>query len=249
VVFLGLITFTTFTSIYSYRLQAKSQEFDDQGDVIPESGKIFDGMYANYTFEFLGASNNSIFRYSHVGGEFYNVTWNIHGSGSNSWIENSQNRVTSNSSGYYSYGDNRHTPIWIFTNTTIGDVMLIAVNGIFNYIFEVTYDITFDYPGLGDLEAWVLQDLGHYSGIARYEKNTGILLDGTFNWFRGSYNLSLLSTNIFSFYQGSTKLVPWYNHLILISFASVITIVIFKSVRHGSKLNPEEKLEKFNYSS
>lgn len=60
--------------------------------------EIFDGLYANYTFEFLGSTNKSVLSYTHVSGEYYNVSWTLQGSGRHSWIESIQTRVTSNSS-------------------------------------------------------------------------------------------------------------------------------------------------------
>jgi len=205
-----------------------------QGGINTSQSKVFDGLYANYTFEFLGATNNSVFRYTQVSGEYYNVSWTIQGSGSHSWIESIKTRVTSNSSGIFSYCNNRHTPIWQFTNISLGNVTLIAVNGMYNHVFKVSGETDHNYPGIGYVEIWILKDMNHRLGIAWYEKRTGLLLNGTFAWSRGSYTLTLISTNIFSYYQVNAKVIPWYNYLVIIMFVSIITLLIVKKVRQAS---------------
>ena len=63
-------------------------------------GKIFNGMYANYTFETQTTSYyryNSIFKYTHESGDIFNVTWYGVGSSINTWLENIETRLISNS--------------------------------------------------------------------------------------------------------------------------------------------------------
>ena len=97
---------------------------------------IFDGLYANYTFV-SGGTYNSVFNYTHVSGTVYNVTWWNEGDPppGDSWLEDTTTRLTSGSTG--GFGSLVHTPIWIFTNLTIGNSTTIVVDGGFDHAYTV----------------------------------------------------------------------------------------------------------------
>jgi len=63
-IFLSFSIFATFTS---YSLIVK-------GNPRTSQGKIFDGLYANYTYAF-GLTYNIGFSYVHDTGDLYNVSW------------------------------------------------------------------------------------------------------------------------------------------------------------------------------
>jgi len=197
-------------------------------------GKVFDKMYANYTFEIYIKSYtkyNSVFKYTHDSGDYYNVTWWISGYGTNTWLENKQTRLTSNSSGGLSFGNGVHAPIWLFTDLTVGDIILIAVDARGDQIFNVTRELTHNHPIYGLMNIFVLQSLVFPLSVVWYERSTGILLNGTFMHTLGlsNYNLTLTDTNIFSYYQafyGETP--PLYILFIVIGITGIITIVILR---------------------
>lgn len=164
-------------------------------------GKIYDGMCANYTFDFLGNANISCFTYTQVSTNQFKLTW-VHRSGTASWIENKKTRTISNSSGLYGVRNGSKAFLWLFTNISIGDLILISVDGSGNHLYNVTNELCCNYTGIGDIEVWVLQDVSYPQGIAWYEKSTGILINGTFIWyFDHSYDLFLISTTIFAYHQ------------------------------------------------
>lgn len=122
---------------------------------------------------------------------------------------------------------------------SLGNMTLIAVNGYGNHLFNVSGEMDYDYPGIGAVKLWILRDMYYNRGIAWYEQSTGILLNGTFVWSRGSYVLTLISTNFFSHYQTEEKEFPWFNFSLILAFVSIMTIVIINRVHHGSKRNPD----------
>jgi hypothetical protein len=194
--------------------------------------KIFDGMFANYTFELYITSYreaNSGFKYVHQWRSLYNVTWWIDGNSTHTWHENSNTRLTSNASIGLSFGNNVHTPVWIFTNHTIGDLILIAVDADGERIYNITGDQTYDHPIYGLKNVWVLQNLFFRSSIAYYEKRTGLLIDGNFVYGIGryNYNLTLTDTNIFSHYQeNGGEIPPLYILIIIIAITGIFIILI-----------------------
>ncbi len=199
--------------------------------------KIYNGMCANYTFDFLGVANTSCFTYTQVSDHLFRVKW-VHVGGTSSWNENKHTRSTSNSSGIYGVRDGSKTFLWLFTNTSLGDLILIAVDGRGNHLFNVTDELCCNYTGIGEVEVWVLQDMS-YSGVAWYEKSTGTLLNGTFAWYStNSYKFSLISTNIFSYYQDQKNggdILEYALFIFLPLGVSIIALVTLK--RRGISLN------------
>ncbi|MFX1478907.1 MAG: hypothetical protein ACFFCI_12320 [Promethearchaeota archaeon] len=212
---LSLSTFLVFTS-YSFGEENKLQT---------SQGKIFNGLYANYTFVSV-LTYNTMFTYNYDTGAFYNVTWLVQGSGTGSWLENIQTRITLNSSG--GFGNGVHAPVWVFTNLTVGDNVFIAVDGVGDHPFNVTSELSVTYPGFGSLNIWVLQDTLYPSSLIWYERSTGLLLNGTFIYFAGSYTFTLTATNMFSHYQGGKGGIPGYNVFVIITMAAIFSLIIIK---------------------
>jgi len=196
-------------------------------------GKIYHGLNANYTFDYLGATNASSFNYIQVSPNLFEVTWlNVRGRAS--WIENKQTRTTSNSNGSYGIREGSKTFIWLFTNISLGDLILIGVGGVGDRQYRVTDEFCCNYKGIGEIEVWVVQDLS-YPGIAWYEKSTGILINGTFVIYGAnvyeftSYELTLLSSTIFFYYQDGERIgeISKFNLLLFLllvmSFIALVT--------------------------
>jgi len=157
--------------------------------------EIFNGMIVNYTFTMGGMSLNSGFEYVYDSGDNFNVTWWIDGSPEGTWVEDASNRLISMSAGPSTFNDGSHAPIWIFTNVSLDDIVLISVDGVGDHAFNITKEKTFNIPGFGSVEVWQLEDLTFPGGIAWYEKSTGILIKGNFTWPGFSYTLEIFNTN------------------------------------------------------
>jgi len=95
-------------------------------------------------------------------------------------------------------GDNFHTPVWLFTNISLNDLVLIAVNGEGDHIFNVSDELIYYLSGFGWIEVWILEDLTTPGGIAFYEKSTGFLINGTFYYMGGigNYTFDFVDTNV-----------------------------------------------------
>lgn len=158
---------------------------------------IFDGLYLNYTFAMSGFGKGfSNYSYSNISGNNYNVYWDMF-LGDSIWDENLDSRVISNSAGTYSYGDGNHAPLWIFTNSTLGQVIPIAVDGAGDHAFNVTKEYVYNLQGFGALNVWQLEDLSFPGGIALYEKSTGFLIKGFFATSPSfNYTLDIITTNM-----------------------------------------------------
>ncbi len=96
-----------------------------------------------------------------------------------SWTINTQTRLISNSYFYNLFSSGIHTPVWIFTNISLGDLVPIGIMGT-----DKTYNVSgegsqFVY-GVGNVDVWVLEDLSQPGVYLYYEKDTGLLINGTF---------------------------------------------------------------------
>jgi len=191
---------------YSYEFFCSDGNFTSSvgpfsGPVLEELNTPFDGMYINHTF-ILGSmgsitSYKSQIAYSQISENIYNVSWYLGGGIPLSfWNENTQTRLTSDSHG--GFGDDVHSPIWIYPNTALGNEVQIAVAYEGDHLFLVSDDLIANFSGLGMVDAWVLEDLTLPGGWAWYEKNTGILLNGSFLYSGGMYNYSfeITTTNV-----------------------------------------------------
>lgn len=149
---------------------------------------LFDGLYIKHIYGSNPTFVDSNFTYSYHMNSLYNEIWNIDYMGtpmSMLWIVDSQTRLMSGGS---VFGDGCHTPVWIFTNTSLSDTIPIAVDGEGDHLFEVTDEFILDLPGYGSVEVWVLEDITSPGSYAWYEKSTGILLHGLFYFYDGIYN-------------------------------------------------------------
>ncbi|MFX0021022.1 MAG: hypothetical protein ACFE9S_01755 [Candidatus Hermodarchaeota archaeon] len=185
---------------------------------------IFDGLYANYTGTGSIAGNVS-FTYIYDSGTFYNVSWREPGIGiTSTWREDTQTRLISDATG--GFGGGSYTPIWIFTNMSIGNSTTIVVDGGFNHPYTVVNESVGNYPEIGNLEVWVLED-DWYSTHAWYEKSTGLLINGTFQWFGGSYTLTLTETNM-PFPTGGGPGIPGFEIFLVLPLIGIITLLILQ---------------------
>ncbi|NVM28239.1 MAG: hypothetical protein HWN65_05315 [Candidatus Helarchaeota archaeon] len=163
---------------------------------------LFDGMYINHTLTLdMGGPpiiGDSSFSYSQLSANASHVRWDNIVFGLAEWDVDIRNRVMDNSSGVILLGDGNHDPSWIFTNVTLGTLVQIAnimmVDGTFNVSGELVHDL----PGHGPVDVWVLEEIGATSSVLWYEKNYGILLNGSFDLgFGMGYSFDFTDTNIF----------------------------------------------------
>lgn len=163
---------------------------------------LFEGMFLNYSFTLWGESYPLEYLYSYVSDGIFHVDYSLYVGGlpqTGYWDVNSQTRVMTNSYGGISFGSGTHTPLWIFTDISLSDVIAIAVDAEGDHNFIVSDEVTYDLPGFGSVDAWVLEDSTVPGGFALYEKITGILLNGTFFFSGGAnnYSFELFNTNVF----------------------------------------------------
>ncbi|MHA1411999.1 MAG: CARDB domain-containing protein [Promethearchaeota archaeon] len=155
-------------------------------------GHLFNGMYINYTFKLEGFGRwNSQISYTSLSKNLFHVDWKLSINKtyfSGFWDVDDHTRLIENAGGLINFGNNVHTPFWIFTDTSIGDLIPIVVNGEGDYIFNVTRNLLYELPGFGLVGVWEIEDLKNPECIAWYEKSTGILLNGTFIYNEGLYN-------------------------------------------------------------
>jgi len=120
------------------------------------------------------------------------------------------------------FGSGTHEPAWIHTNVTLNDLVPIAMDGVGDYMFNITGDFIYDLVGFGLIEVWILENLATNS-TAWYEKSTGILIKGTFIWGVGSnYTLDFIDTNALFQYYTPPAGIPGYD---LVLFAIIIGVV------------------------
>jgi hypothetical protein len=176
-------------------LVSENKLISDNHELKPSQDAIFDGLYLNYSFT-MGTTVNTTFSYSHISGNDYRVNWTLVGA-DGTWDENLDTRLTSNSAGLMHFGDGNHAPLWIFTNSTLGDLIQIAVDGDGDHVFNVTREYAYNLPGFGTIDVWQLEDLVTPGGIALYEKSTGFLIKGFFTWGpTDNYRLDIVTTNL-----------------------------------------------------
>ncbi len=215
ITFLTLSTFLTFIP-------------NSSGELELSESKIFNGLNANYTFT-MGGAESTGFKYVHHSGDIYNVTWWSNVSLPGIWQENSQTRLISDNTGLgTSFNNGAHTPVWLFNNVTLGDSILIAIDAVGEHTFNVSDEASISYPGYGNLDVWVLYDTFYPFNLVWYEKSTGLLLNGTFQWFGGTYTLALTDTNMFSHYLPPSDGISGYSLVVFLPLAVLMTVILLK---------------------
>ena len=176
--------------------------------------KLFNNMFIDYNFSIFDELKNSTFLYSFATTGIFHVNWEVEEgvfTNNSYWDVDTQTRIMTNSGGDgWEFGDGYQTPVWIFTDVSLGDLILIAVDAEGDHLFNVSDELSQNFSGFGPLDIWVLEDLTFPGGIAWYEKKTGILLNGTFFYaFGGIYNYTfkILDTNI-EFLNSITIITP-----------------------------------------
>jgi subtilisin family serine protease len=163
---------------------------------------LYDGMHLNYLMTQYGAPEPSNITYTQITERIFQVDWHLQQGGQYYeayWNVDAYTRIMSESGGNQTVLPYQHTPWWIYSDTSLGDIIPIAVGGLFDHDFNVTGESTYVFPGFGQIELWELQDLSFPLSKALYEKNSGILFNGTFyfyfliGWI--SYTLQLIDTN------------------------------------------------------
>jgi len=167
---------------------------EDRG-INSSQGLIFDGLVSNYTFSIFGGTYNTEFMWTQKSSNWFNVTWNVPGSDLSTWLENRDTRIMLNTSGPWAFSALDHTPMWIFTNVSISDVVLLCIDADGDYPYLVAKEFIYHLPGLGAIEVWQLEDIINPGGFALYEKSTGFLVRGLFPFAGDNYTLDITYTN------------------------------------------------------
>ncbi|MFX0148622.1 MAG: hypothetical protein ACFE8E_12870, partial [Candidatus Hodarchaeota archaeon] len=126
---------------------------------------------------------------------WFNVTWDVPGSALSTWSENRDTRVIVNDSGPWAFTDSDHTPMWIFTNVSVSDVVLLCIDADGDYPYMVIREFVYYLPGFGSIEVWQLENLIVPGFFAYYEKSTGFLIKGNFPFLADNYTLEITYTN------------------------------------------------------
>ena len=132
--------------------------------------------------------------------------------------------------GGFNFGIGTHTPLWIFTDSSIGDEIPISVAGL-DHTFNVSDELTYNLSDFGLVEVWVLEDLDFPGGFGWYEKSSGLLLNSTFLYEIGmtpaNYSLTLVYSNYFEVEEEENG-IPGYNLLLIIASLGVIILISAK---------------------
>ncbi len=166
-------------------------------NVPPVSG-LFDGLYMDYIVYGETTSLPLKIQYTGYSVNIYNCTSDLSPIGVDNWTDDTTTRIMSNDAGTgMSFFPGLYTPFWIFTNVSLGSNVPIAVDAEGDHIFEVKKSVNSEFPGFGLISIWELEDLDGFGGLVWYEKNSGILLNGTFFWGSGmgNYSFMLQDTN------------------------------------------------------
>ncbi len=213
--------YTTTLAIGMYTYHFNCSDGTNTGSTGPYEGPIvssppyFNNMRFDYTFES-----------SYWGNGYWNLTStmisgmnfrtscisNISSFGGDYWNTNFNTRLI-----YTESSDilavNTHDPFWIFTNVSIGDVVLLCLYPVGDTSFTVTGETLFDVPGIGIVDAWILAETT-YGCTVLYEKSTGLMLEGSFllNIPTYSYLYSIVDTSVpldvWEFYLSSEEVNP-----------------------------------------
>jgi subtilase family serine protease len=141
---------------------------------------IFDGLFIAYNWTIFGDVIPTEFIYSYVSEDLFHIDADLNFTNQIYWDVNPKTRIMEKSGGdIYRFGSGVHTPMWIYPDMSLGNQILIAVDGEGDHIFNVSSESTIVLPYFGTKDVWVLEDLTSPGGIAWYEKSTGILLNGT----------------------------------------------------------------------
>lgn len=196
--------------------------------------KIFDDMYLNYSFTIFDEILSIQYSYTYLSDGIFHNNYSLYSEGSlmqgGSWDVNSQTRMMFNSYGGISFGSGYHTPLWIFTDISIGDEIPIAVDAEGDHVFNVSRELSYKFPGVGTLNLWELQDLSFPDAVVWYERTTGILINGTFIYYGGLsfYIFGFGGTNAISVSKAGDKVIPGYNLYILIGILCIVSTLIVK---------------------
>ncbi|MFX1345019.1 MAG: hypothetical protein ACFFAI_07905 [Promethearchaeota archaeon] len=187
-----LFIFIPLISSFTIMIKAPQIKVEETSDLNISQAEIFDGMFINYTFDVEGMIINSGFSYEHHSGSSFNVSWWLEGLGTNRWVEDDTSRLISMSG---AFDNGSHSPLWIFTDSDLYDLVPISVADEGDHIFSITKEEIFNIPGFGSIGVWRLEDVSFPEGIVWYEKSTGILIKGFFDYSTGNYSLDFLNTN------------------------------------------------------
>lgn len=224
-----ILSVSTFLTISS-SISLNTNYLLKTGDLRRSQGKIFDNLWANYTFDVsLAGEFNTTVEWNRVSGDIYNVTWDVPGSPLATWLEDRQTRLISDSNAAgWAFMNGAHAPFWIFTNLTIGNSTWIGIDGEPSLEFDVVDEWNVTITGIGTYETWVLLE-PIWGSFAFYEKTTGLLMGGAFAFDSGfeDYELVLTATNMFSHYAADSEgIIPGYDPFLLIPIIAVISLVI-----------------------
>ena len=153
-----------------------------------EESIFFDGMYLIYSSQIFPELH---FKYTHMSENFFNVSYSDLGTGSITnfnihYTEDIQKR-TNDFDGFPVWLPGTeligNTPfIWIYTNVSLGDNISINLSDGINHIFNVSKEDIYELSDIGAIEVWILEDMTSPGCFGWYEKETGFLLKGYFQF-------------------------------------------------------------------
>ncbi len=201
---------------------------------------IFDGLTLDYSFAIFGDTNSMDYSYSYLSEGMFHLDYFYHDGGTplqtGQWDVFSQTRIMSSVFGGFAFGSGIRTPLWIFTNISIGDEISIAVDEEGEHIFKVSNESVHNLQGYGKIDVWVLEDMFNPEGIAWYEKSTGFLVNGTFAYAIGEYVMCLLATNApFKYYPSPPDILLPIIAIAAITAISIAAVVVIVVVRRKRK--------------
>ena len=180
--FILALVFSSFAGLSNLSHFGDSFNTQELAQVPLQTKALFDGMYVNHTFTIIGVGGGpSSFVYTQISANVFSVSWNSF-MGLTTWDVDIQNRIISNVAGALPFNPGTHDPSWIFTNVSLGDTVDISVLAEGDHVHNVSGETTANLPGFGLVDVWVLDDLTTPPGVLWFEKNSGILINGTTIW-------------------------------------------------------------------
>ncbi|MFX1400244.1 MAG: hypothetical protein ACFE8V_03240 [Promethearchaeota archaeon] len=161
-------------------------------------------LFNNFTYEWYAIINNNplmfytgVENYTYLGGTTFRcnetVTFQYNPPNTDS---RDVNNITRHFPASFFWGDDKHDWVWIFRNTTINTrnipiATFEAGSPEEEHLFNVTGERIVNLNG-NNFNVWIVEDKA--GSIANYEKNTGILINGTF-YFAGTQTWTIEMTN------------------------------------------------------
>jgi len=218
-----------------YILKLNDINFNMQN--VDQISGLVDGLYVHHNVSFDGglplASN---FTYQEHMPNMFNVSWRVD-IDVGKWWERVTNRIMRDPIPMEpNFGNGNHDPSWIPTNVSIGTILPIAVDGAGDDGYEIIGESVENLAGFGLVEVWLLQSLTYPNATAKYEKSTGLLIDGVFIYPSGYYSFDFIDSNAqFNYVTLPSGGIPGYDLFIILGLIGCVSLIVLHKKRRSHR--------------